>query len=382
MQSSGIPAKFNIPWGNAAVAPYIRAIPQASQIGIQAGAASLTDGFPPLTFTPVGAGGADPWGADFNGIFNQNTAWLRWLHAGGPINYDATWAASAANGYPKGAILQSTVVPGKMWLSTAENNTNNPDTGGANWTDVAPPLPRGYIDGAILSNDAGSPTTAIDISAGALRDDSNTWNINQTTFIKTTGPFVAGSSNGGLDTGSIGNGTWYAVYAILNPLTGATDNLISASFSSPTMPSGFTKKRYLGAIKTDGSAHPLAFTQVGDDFLWTTPIAEITNSNPGNTNQQTITLAGVPTGQKLWWKWQAAVTSNTNIYISSPDAANQQASTTTNPASTLSLGTTTTFSGNGITRTNTSAQINYRMAVNANWTLVTIGWVDQRGKNA
>ena len=35
-------------------------IPVPSQIGITPGAASFTDGFPPLTATPIGSGGIPP----------------------------------------------------------------------------------------------------------------------------------------------------------------------------------------------------------------------------------------------------------------------------------------------------------------------------------
>lgn len=126
MTSSQIPSKFNIPWGNSAGPAYIRSIPQSSQIGIQNCAASLTDGFPPLTFTPSGAGGCPPFGQDFNGILKQITQWAQWQSAGGPVFWDSAFS-TAVGGYPKGATLQSSVLPGRIWFSTAENNTTNPD---------------------------------------------------------------------------------------------------------------------------------------------------------------------------------------------------------------------------------------------------------------
>lgn len=131
MQSSDIPAKFNIPFADAAGPGFIRPIPQASQIGTQPGAASLTDGFPPANFSPVGAGGIPPFGQDFNGLFKQITLWNQWQSAGGHVIYDATFAASIG-GYPKGAILIST---GRIffWRNLVENNTSNPDAGGAGW---------------------------------------------------------------------------------------------------------------------------------------------------------------------------------------------------------------------------------------------------------
>jgi len=136
MLFSALPTKFNIPFANSAGAGFTRPIPQASQIGIQAGAASLTDGFPPVCFLPIGAGGTPPWGADFNGILNQATAWVRWLSAGGPVPYDGTFQ-SAISGYPIGALIQSAVTIGLFWYNTTDGNTSNPDTGGSGWSPIA-----------------------------------------------------------------------------------------------------------------------------------------------------------------------------------------------------------------------------------------------------
>ena len=111
-------------------------IPEASQIGITPGAASLNDGFPPLTFTPVAAGGVPPTGADFNGILNLITQTIRWKQAGVQFGYSSSFANDTnVGGYPKGAVLMKSTLNG-LWISTADNNASNPDTGGANWADL------------------------------------------------------------------------------------------------------------------------------------------------------------------------------------------------------------------------------------------------------
>lgn len=109
-------------------------IPEASQIGVTPGAASLNDGFPPLTFTPVAAGGVPPAGADFNGVLNLITASIRWAHGGGRYAFSSTFAADAnVSGYPAGAMLMSADTLG-AWLSLNDSNTDNPDTGaGTKW---------------------------------------------------------------------------------------------------------------------------------------------------------------------------------------------------------------------------------------------------------
>ena len=135
MQSSNIPSKIPLPFAYSASGSYINTIPTASQIGIVNGKASLTDGFPPLTFSPISAGGVPPFGADFNGILNEVTAIQQWQNAGGFFPYDSVFS-TAIGGYPKGAILQSANFAG-LWVSSAENNTTNPDTGGAGWISLA-----------------------------------------------------------------------------------------------------------------------------------------------------------------------------------------------------------------------------------------------------
>lgn len=147
MLSSSVPTKFNIPWANGASTPYIRPVPQASQIGIQNGAASLTDGFPPLTFQPITSGGVPPFGADMNGILNQATAWLRWFSAGGPVAWDSAFS-TAVGGYPKNCIVQSATTDGLLWRSTVDNNTTNPDTGGAGWVAAATSVGSGLTASA------------------------------------------------------------------------------------------------------------------------------------------------------------------------------------------------------------------------------------------
>jgi hypothetical protein len=133
VQFSQIPTKIPVPWGNSAGGGFIRVVPIPSQIGITAGAASWTDGFVPVNFSPVGAGGTPPFGEDMNGALNPISAWIRWFNAGAPLQYDSSFSSSIG-GYPKGAILSNASTVGLFWISTVDNNTTDPDTGGANWT--------------------------------------------------------------------------------------------------------------------------------------------------------------------------------------------------------------------------------------------------------
>lgn len=128
MQLTNAPGKLVLPFAASGAK---NAIPVASQIGIVAGAASLTDGFPPLTRTPLAAGGVPPSGLDMNGIIYELSAILRWANAGAGYVYDGTFAAdSNVGGYPKGArVLRSDGLG--YWFNTTDNNTTDPEGAGA-----------------------------------------------------------------------------------------------------------------------------------------------------------------------------------------------------------------------------------------------------------
>lgn len=190
MQASQIPAKFLLAWAENAGASYINSIPQTSQIGVNAGRASLNDGFPPLNFLPVGSGGVPPFGGDFNGILNQVTAWSQWQNAGAQVAYDSAFS-TAIGGYPKGAILASTTA-GLLWLNTVDNNTTNPDSGGTGWvailtgtasasTQKAPKLIGATVGGSGTS----LPTSANTLLPMAVTQNNlfgtSTWASNQLT---------------------------------------------------------------------------------------------------------------------------------------------------------------------------------------------------------
>ena len=204
MDSTSIPAKFQMAFGAAAPPSYIRQVPVPSQIGIEDDAASMTDGFPPLTFT-TGA----PDGRDMNGILNQITAWNQWQGAGGPVAYDSAFSA-AVGGYPRGAVISAATL-GNYWLNTTESNTTNPDTGGAGWVGFS------YIQAAtgitagpgILVTSAsadftgsisGTTLTVTAVSSGALAVGM--------TITDTTSAIASGTAITGLGTGTGGVGTY------------------------------------------------------------------------------------------------------------------------------------------------------------------------------
>lgn len=247
---------------------------------------------------------------------------------------------------------------------------------------------RSYLAGLTLS--AAGSTGTFGIAAGTAADSSNTAMMSlASAYTKTTSAWAVGTGNGSLDTGTIATSSWYAVYLIERVDTSVVDVLITletaGSAPSPTLPTNYTLSRYIGSMKTDGSSQWVAFTQAGDEFLWSVPVFDI-NGTTAAASAILLTLT-VPRGVVVNALFSASLLSNTAnqaILFSSPAITDTAAVNTGTPG----LSTTVTQTGQWLSatiniRTNTSAQIRARgssAATNAIYG-TTMGWVDRRGRD-
>jgi hypothetical protein len=273
---------------------------------------------------------------------------------------------------------------------TDSSDSNNPKR--SQLSDILGLL-RGYIDGLVMST-AGSSAT-ISIAAGVAADSTNTELISLSSAIaKTTSAWAVGTGNGGLDTGSIANDTWYHFYLIRRPDTGVVDVVFSTSASSPTLPANYTQYRRIGAGRTNGSAQWTRFFQNGDEFLWETPTLDFNATNPG-TSAVSRTLR-VPTGIVVyaisnWMVLNTAAAVNFSGVVSSLDTTDSAPNISAAPLINLG-GNVATAAGNVAyasayltIKTNTSGQVRSRMLgsdANCNLRASTVGWIDTRGRDA
>ncbi len=235
-------------------------------------------------------------------------------------------------------------------------------------------LHQGILFGLTLST-AGSSAT-FGVAAGYAVDSAATDFMKLTSaYTKTTSAWAVGTATGSLDTGTIAINTWYHVWLIKRPDTGVVDILISTSATAPTMPTNYTLKRRIGAMKTNASSQWYSFLQTGDEFAWNINAPE--SSFPASLNNTTSiqTLLWVPPGVKMKGKMYLSGTfsSACTMYLSDPDliAATQQF-----------LIIPSTLTGcRGETWTNSSGQM--RLETNAAVTSIsvyTLGWTDLRGR--
>jgi hypothetical protein len=223
-----------------------------------------------------------------------------------------------------------------------------------------PPL---FKQGFKLSNNASDANNDIDIGTGTCRDSADVFNFRLTTGVtkRLDAAWAAGTNQGGLDTGSKANSTWYHVWIIRKNTDGTLDALFSTSATAPTMPTGYTYKRRVGAVKTDGSGNILAFYQHGNRFMWKTVVGDL---SAGTQTSATAFTVSVPLGVKVAVIGAAQANNAASfIVVFDPD------STTTSVYYTAGSSST----GYIMVYSNVSSQLKYYVNSNAGY-WYTFGW--------
>jgi hypothetical protein len=279
--AASVPPFINVVWAASAGGAYItNPVPVPSQQGIKNGAASWTDGYPPNTFLPPASGGAGPFGADMNGVLNQIAADIQWLQAGAIYPYNAAFQA-AIGGYPQGARVQSAATIGLIWYSLVDNNTTDPDTGGAGWLAL---IRRFAITGSILnlyvspsgsnSNSGlaiGSPWQTLTYAQGWIEDNLDGMG-NQVIVNLANGTYTSGINANGVTPGLTGQQA--ILYtggsgAIISPTNGPAVRVVYGStiaLSGCTLQSNAATGGVQGAvisISLDGSLYMVGGTSIG-----------------------------------------------------------------------------------------------------------------------
>ena len=189
MQLSQVPVQIVKAWATAG--SKTNPIPVPSQISITPGAASWTDGFPPLCDTNASAGGMPPTMPDMNGGLYQMSAIDLWMCAGGGFPYNSAFQ-TAIGGYPKGARVLMSSGNG-YWVSTTDNNVTDPNTGGAGWAS-ADENAITALTGDVTAIGPGSAAATVKwVSPGTI--GSTTPNTGAFTTLTATTPGSSDNSN-------------------------------------------------------------------------------------------------------------------------------------------------------------------------------------------
>lgn len=247
------------------------------------------------------------------------------------------------------------------------------------------PMPQSAITGLTLSNNGSDANNDIDIAAGRAVDGGGTYNLILTSA-KTKqldATWAVGTNQGGLDTGVKANSTWYHIWLIARVDTHVVDVLYSTSATAPTMPTNYTKKRRIGAVRTDSSGNLIPFLQYGDNFWWKSPPFLDVNDATLTTSKKNYALSGSPLGIVCEVFANAKVDHGTAaiVYISNPNFTDLAPSASALPLVSLHSVGTNELDLQVKLITDTSAQISARSSASSTSFLVSVlGWTDPRGK--
>jgi hypothetical protein len=237
----------------------------------------------------------------------------------------------------------------------------------------------GDIYGLTIANNASDPVNDIDIGTGKATDSTNAISISLTSLItkRLDVTWVVGSGNGGLDTGSIGNGT-YHVFIIQRPDTGVVDALFSLSPSAPTMPTNYIYKRRIASIiRVAGTI--LAFRQFGDMFKLSVPVLDRNSISAATDSLLTLT---VPNGIKVNPIIVADI-SQTTAGSSGQLFDDADVLTATVAIARSTLAGEVAVGQTQACVTNTASQLRYTFFLSGtvgSARITTLGWTDGRGR--
>ncbi len=164
-----------------------------------------------------------------------------------------------------------------------------------------------YCNGLEISRTSDE---VVAIAAGACRDSNNVIDIVVDSALSVSN-IVSGA--GGLDTGTVANSTFYAVFVIADS-TKHNDpvGLISASGTAPTLPEGYDSFRRIGWVKTDGTADFLEFRQYGagqERWMWyDAPIATDITAGSSATYAAVDASGGLPDSNPRMVNWYCVFT--------------------------------------------------------------------------
>lgn len=259
-------------------------------------------------------------------------------------------------------------------------------------------LPRGHIDGCILSNGdgagAGDQTNDITISAGVCRDSTNAVNITVAAATKQLDANWVAGTTGGMRNSAAGiTDTTYHIYAVMTAAgvvgiyahTSTTVATVLTALQAETGGTDYIYARRIGSIMRE-SAAIVGFVQYGDHFQRTV-LHNITVTNPG-ASAVTRTL-GVPIGVRVKAQLYLSIeiSSGTTIFFVVTDLSVTDQAPTSQTAHVQGKTTGSLAGGSAEAQvwTNTSGQVRTRASSVGSTTEISIstrGWIDPRGKDA
>jgi hypothetical protein len=218
--------------------------------------------------------------------------------------------------------------------------------------------------------------TTVGISSGraivpVASSDRRIVSILTSNFTKTiNATFAVGTGNGGR-VGSLTANTTYHVFIAQNS-SGTVDIFFDTSVTGANFPTGFSNRRRIGSVLTDGSSNIKEFTQIYNTFILNPTIVDFSGVVPNSTSN--LLALTVPSGlavEPIINYNGASLASGALIRTGTPGSGVVVSCNFDLPS-----GTQRNFPKNGV-YTNTNRQIRwYADSGSHTFSVFTIGWVD------
>lgn len=247
------------------------------------------------------------------------------------------------------------------------------------------PVIRGHIGGLTVSNNSADAAKDIDIAVGECADSTNAALLKLTSLFtkQIDATWAVGTAAGGLFSGTVAATTWYHVFIIEKDSDGSIDCGFDTSVTAANIPVGYTKYRRIGSVKTDGTPNILGFNQFRDRFRLN---ATINNIAAGGSGGGAALIVSCPLGVSTIGIFTGSLTNaatGTNFAYLSPLDANNEAAAAVRAQ--IAIGNTINGTNYGASefqvKVDTNSQIRQRVTSGTLW-VNTLGWIDDRGRNA
>ena len=195
-------------------------------------------------------------------------------------------------------------------------------------------IPKGHIWGLVLSNNGSDASNDIDIAVGQAADEGGAtiMVLGGALTKRMDASWAVGTNQGGLNTGSEANSTWYEVHLIRRTDTGVVDVMFTTTGNRATLPAGYTQQRRIGWIYNDGSGNIKAFSQTGNYFTW---ITQVNDASATMTESATaVTLSAPPYTIALF---RASAVSTTSVNETAVIVFSERIEGNVTPASTTGI---------------------------------------------
>lgn len=281
---------------------------------------------------------------------------------------DVVVIEDSADSYAK----KSTKIERILLTALTDVTTNNVSTSAHGYCPKAPNDMTQLLDGTgvwsvrrmienitPIANNASDANNDIEFYASWQYDSTGAVEMALTFKVKRLDAlWAAGSSQGGLGSGTKAANTWYHCFVIKHT-NGTVDAGFDTSLTAANLlsRSGYSYYRYVGSILTNASSNIIAFYQVGDMFLWKSPVIDWS----GKIGTATTITLNVPYGISChaYLNVYSDTVNDYIAYFSSPNVTDMAPSTSAAPL--FTIGTSEVYINRQVQIiTNTLSQIRGR----------------------